>query len=56
MERKMVNAASGGAMVNKAPREAREIIFTMATNSQQLRTYQELPRRIHEVKTSSVEK
>ncbi|XP_039051554.1 uncharacterized protein LOC120192961 [Hibiscus syriacus] len=35
MERKMIDAASGGAIVNKTPRDARELTSNMAANSQQ---------------------
>ncbi|XP_042387507.1 uncharacterized protein LOC121979575 [Zingiber officinale] len=35
MDRCMIDAASGGALVNKTPAEAREIISTMAANAQQ---------------------
>ena len=33
MNRSMVDAASGGALVDKTPAEARRIISTMAENS-----------------------
>ncbi|XP_052883474.1 uncharacterized protein LOC128292635, partial [Gossypium arboreum] len=35
MEMNMVDAASGGALVNMTPQQARDLISTMATNSQQ---------------------
>ncbi|XP_019149873.1 PREDICTED: uncharacterized protein LOC109146677 [Ipomoea nil] len=35
MERNMMDAASGGAIVNKTPRDARDLISIMAANSQQ---------------------
>ncbi|KAF3443644.1 hypothetical protein FNV43_RR13334 [Rhamnella rubrinervis] len=38
MDRSMVNAASGGALVDKTPDKARRIISTMAANSQQFGT------------------
>lgn len=34
MDRSMVDAASGGALVNKTPTEARQLISSMAENSQ----------------------
>ncbi|XP_052479657.1 uncharacterized protein LOC105800937 [Gossypium raimondii] len=37
MEMKMVDTASGGALVNMTPQRARELISTMAANSQQYR-------------------
>ncbi|XP_042453696.1 uncharacterized protein LOC122038143 [Zingiber officinale] len=41
MDRCMIDAASGGALVNKTPAEAREIISTMAANAQQFGNRQE---------------
>ena len=38
MDRSMVDAASGGALVDKTPDEARRIISSMAANSQQFGT------------------
>ncbi|XP_074556873.1 uncharacterized protein LOC141812780 [Curcuma longa] len=35
MDRSMIDAASGGALVNKTPSQARELIANMADNSQQ---------------------
>ncbi|XVF50631.1 hypothetical protein PTKIN_Ptkin04bG0117300 [Pterospermum kingtungense] len=53
MERRMMDAASGGAMVNKTPQEIRELISTMAANSQQFGFRQEAPhRRVNEVNAS----
>ncbi|XP_031097052.1 uncharacterized protein LOC116001306 [Ipomoea triloba] len=55
MERKMMDAASGGAIVNKTPREARDLISIMAANSQQFGCRQDTPsRRLNEVNTSSL--
>ena len=34
MEMNMVDAASGGALVNMTPQQARDLISTMAANSQ----------------------
>ena len=35
MDRNMVDAASGGALVNKTPAEARDLFNLMAQNTQQ---------------------
>lgn len=55
MERKMMDAASGGAIVNKTPQAARDLITTMAANSQQFGSHQEPSRRVNEVNASSLE-
>ncbi|XP_019200117.1 PREDICTED: uncharacterized protein LOC109193754 [Ipomoea nil] len=56
MERNMMDAASGGAIVNKTPREARDLISIMAANSQQFGCRQDAsPRRVNEVNISSIE-
>ncbi|XP_019155105.1 PREDICTED: uncharacterized protein LOC109151969 [Ipomoea nil] len=56
MERNMMDAASGGAIVNKTPREARDLISIMAANSQQFGCRQEAsPRRVNEVNISSLD-
>ncbi|XP_031096917.1 uncharacterized protein LOC116001167 [Ipomoea triloba] len=56
MERKMMDAASGGAIVNKTPREARDLISIMTANSQQFGCRQDTPsRRVNEVNISSLE-
>ena len=56
MDRSMVDAASGGALVDKTPAEARRIISTMAENSQQFGT-RAAPslKKVHEVSTSPLE-
>ncbi|KAK8636612.1 hypothetical protein V6N13_124354 [Hibiscus sabdariffa] len=41
MEMKMIDAASGGALFNMTPTQARELISTMAANSQQFGTTSE---------------
>ncbi|KAG8474555.1 hypothetical protein CXB51_031324 [Gossypium anomalum] len=51
---KMINAASGGALVNMTPQRARELISTMAVNSQQYRPPMEPMRRVHELSTHSL--
>ena len=38
MDRSMIDAASGGALVNKTPQEAKLLISNMAENSQQFGT------------------
>ncbi|KAJ8765423.1 hypothetical protein K2173_013181 [Erythroxylum novogranatense] len=55
MERRMMDAASGGAIVNKTPQGARDLISTMAANSQQFGFRQEPSRRVNEVSVSSLE-
>ena len=53
----MVDAASGGALVDKTPGDARRIISTMAANSQQFGNRSTPPiKKVHEVSTSSLEK
>ncbi|XP_052181891.1 uncharacterized protein LOC127794684 [Diospyros lotus] len=56
MERKMMDAARGGAIVNKTPSAARDLISIMAANSQQFGFRQDTPlRRVNEVSISSLE-
>ncbi|KAK8682456.1 hypothetical protein V6N13_054844 [Hibiscus sabdariffa] len=55
MEMKMVDAASGGALFNMTPTQARELISTMAANSQQFGAISEPNRRVHEVNNVSIE-
>ncbi|KAE8665021.1 ocs element-binding factor 1-like [Hibiscus syriacus] len=56
MERKMMHAASGGAIVNKTPHDARELISIKASNSQQFGFRQDTSlRRVNEVGSSSIE-
>lgn len=55
MERSMIYAASGGALVDKTPDAARNVIANMAANSQQFSTRNEPPlppKRVNEVSTS----
>nr|XP_027099083.1 uncharacterized protein LOC113718373 [Coffea arabica] len=55
-DRSIIDAASGGALVNKIPREARELIEGMAENSQQFGTREDVPvRKVNEVETSSIQ-
>ncbi len=52
---KMIDAASGGALVNMTPQRARELISTMAANSQQYWPNSEPTRRVNGVNVSSLE-
>ncbi|XP_071940068.1 uncharacterized protein [Coffea arabica] len=55
-DRSIVDAASGGALANKTPREAWELIEAMAENSQQFGFRESNPpRRVNEVETSSLQ-
>ena len=56
MDRSMIDAASGGALVDLTPAAAKTLISNMAANSQQFWTRADQnPRRVHEVSTSSLE-
>ncbi|XP_052882791.1 uncharacterized protein LOC128291619 [Gossypium arboreum] len=55
MDKKMVDAASGGALVNMTPENDRTLISTMAANSQQFGSSSKPSRRVHEVSTVSLE-
>ncbi|XP_027368228.1 uncharacterized protein LOC113874203 [Abrus precatorius] len=53
MDRSMVNAASGGALVDKTPTAARELIANMAANAQQFGTRAMVSTRgVNKLKTS----
>ncbi|XP_027174127.1 uncharacterized protein LOC113773702 [Coffea eugenioides] len=55
-DRSIIDAASGGALANKTPREAWELIEVMAENSQQFGLRESNPpRRVNEVETSSLQ-
>ncbi|XP_027155143.1 uncharacterized protein LOC113755303, partial [Coffea eugenioides] len=55
-DRSIIDAASGGALANKTPREAWELIEAMAENSQQFGFRESNPpRRVNEVETSSLQ-
>ncbi|KAF7826531.1 hypothetical protein G2W53_017695 [Senna tora] len=54
-ERGMLDAASGGSIVDKTPTEAREIISTMAATSQDFGDSQDMPRIVNEASISSIE-
>ena len=53
-DRSMIDAASGGVLVDKTPREARNLIANMAANSQQFGDRLETPiRRVNEIGINS---
>ncbi|KAL0439141.1 UNVERIFIED_CONTAM: hypothetical protein Slati_2397100 [Sesamum latifolium] len=50
MDKKLIDVASGGALFNKTPIEAHNLISIMASNTQQFRTgYDDPPRRSNKV-------
>ena len=57
IERNMIDAASGGALMNKPPEDARALIEDMAANTQQFGERQALvaPKKVNEVSTSHLE-
>ncbi|XP_052483050.1 uncharacterized protein LOC128036182 [Gossypium raimondii] len=55
MEMKMIDTASGRALVNMTPQRARELISTMEANSKQYRPNSEPTRRVNGVNVSSLE-
>ncbi|KAG8502314.1 hypothetical protein CXB51_002213 [Gossypium anomalum] len=55
IEMNMVDAASGGALVNMTPQPARDLISMMVANSQQFRANLEPPRRVHQLSNSTLE-
>ena len=57
MERSMVDAASGGALVDKTPEAAKMLISNMAANSQQFGTrIEHTSKKVNEVSTSNLER
>ena len=54
LDRSMIDAASGGALVDKTPSEAKNLIANMAANSQQFGTRQDVVpmRKVNEVQTN----
>ncbi|XP_027185156.1 uncharacterized protein LOC113783267 [Coffea eugenioides] len=55
-DRSIIDAASGGALVNKTPRATWELIEGMAVNSPQFGTREDVPiRKVNEVETSSIQ-
>ncbi|XP_052481156.1 uncharacterized protein LOC105800930 [Gossypium raimondii] len=55
MEMNMVDATSGGALVNMTPQQTRDLISMMAANSQQFRANTKPPRRVHQLSNSTLE-
>ena len=56
MDKSMIDAASGGVLVNKTPTQAREMISNMDANAQQFGSRQDpILRKVNEVNISSVE-
>ncbi|XP_073120634.1 uncharacterized protein [Henckelia pumila] len=54
--RNMIDAASGGALVNKTPQEASDLIPNMVSNAQQFRTREDnAPRHVKEETRSSIQ-
>jgi len=53
MDRNMVDAASGGALVNKTPADARNLFNLMAQNTQQFSTRDSQVKRVNEISSSS---
>ena len=54
MERSMIDASSGGALVDKTPQQARVLMSNMSANYQQFSTRANLPvRKVNKVSTSS---
>ena len=52
----MIDAASGGALMDKTPEAVRKLIANMATNAQQFGTRLDLPsNHVNEVNISSLE-
>ena len=52
IERNMINATSGGALIEKTLDAARALISNMAANSQQFGTHSEPPMKVNEVTTT----
>ncbi|KAG8493625.1 hypothetical protein CXB51_011775 [Gossypium anomalum] len=55
MEMNMVDVASEGALVNMTPQQARDLISTMAVNTEQFRANPEPPRRVLQLSNSTLE-
>ena len=49
----MIDAASGGALVNKIPVEARNLFNLMAQNTQQFGARESQVKRVNEISSSS---
>lgn len=55
MNKSMMDATSGGALVNKTLIEAKELITNMAANSQQFESQSMVTRAVNEVHVSSTD-
>ncbi|XP_073132354.1 uncharacterized protein [Henckelia pumila] len=56
LDRNMIDAARGGALVNKTPQEAWDLISSMTANAQQFGTRQDnTPRQVNEVSTIPID-
>ncbi|KAG8478290.1 hypothetical protein CXB51_028102 [Gossypium anomalum] len=55
MDRNMVDAASGRVLVNMTPQQTRDLISTMAVNTQQFQANPEPSRRVHQLSNSTLE-
>ncbi|KAK5833163.1 hypothetical protein PVK06_016977 [Gossypium arboreum] len=55
IEMNMVDASSRGALLNMTPQQARDLISTMAVNTQQFRANPEPTRRVHQLSNSTLE-
>ena len=53
MDRNIVDAASGGALVNKTPDDARNLFNLMAQNTQQFGARESQIKRVNEIGSSS---
>ena len=53
MDRNMVDAASGGALVNKTPTEARNLFNLMVQNTQQFGARESQIKRVNEIGSNS---
>ncbi|VFQ71584.1 unnamed protein product, partial [Cuscuta campestris] len=54
-DRNNVDAASGGALVNKTPTQARELFNLIAQNTQQFGTRETLVKKVNELESKSIE-
>ena len=54
-DRSIIDAASGGALIDKTPKAARQLISNMAANSKQFGTRRDFPsKRVNEVSISNL--
>jgi len=54
MHRNMVDAASGGALVNKTPADARNLFNLMVQNTQQFAARESQIKRVNEIGSNSL--